>query len=202
MRSTLGLRDVPLALVVYSYPNARKYASGMGDWHHSPPHRFHTAGSYFVTASTLHKEHLFRTSKRLDLVRETLFNLCELHDIRPQAWAIFSNHYHFVATADEPEKLHTVLRQLHTHTAREINRWDTLEGRQVWFQFRDTLLTAPKNYYPRLRYVHNNPVKHGLVKEAIQYPWCSAGWFFRNAEAGLQRTVNSFGIERLSVYDE
>ena len=33
-----------------------------------------------------------------------------------------------------------------------------------------------KSYLARLNYVHQNPVKHGLVRVANQYRWCSAAW--------------------------
>ena len=34
----------------------------------------------------------------------------------------------------------------------------------------------------RLNYVHNNPVHHGIVPAARQYPWCSASWFENSAD--------------------
>jgi putative transposase len=54
----------------------------------------------------------------------------------------------------------------------------------------------------RLNYVHQNPVKHGLVQVANQYPWCSASWFETNARSGFVQSVYSFKIDRLNVPDD
>jgi putative transposase len=67
------------------------------DWQHSPVHRFPEQGAYIVTGATLHKKHFLRSRSRLDLVQQHLFERAEEYGWQLQAWAIFSNHYHFVA---------------------------------------------------------------------------------------------------------
>ena len=78
---------------------------------------------------------------------------------------------------------------------------DGSPGQKVWHDYRETRLTYKKSYLARLNYVHQNPVKHGLVHVASQYPWCSAGWFEQNATASQVRTVYSFGVDRVKVDD-
>ena len=75
-------------------------------------------------------------------------------------------------------------------------------GRQVWHNFWETKLTYEKSYLVRLNYVHQNPVKHGLVQFASQYPWCSAGWFERTARAAQVKTIYSLKLDKVKVYDE
>jgi hypothetical protein len=53
-----------------------------------------------------------------------------------------------------------------------------------------------------LDYVHRNAVYHRLVREPSFYPWRSAGWFERRANASFYKSVMRFGIERLKVADE
>jgi putative transposase len=53
----------------------------------------------------------------------------------------------------------------------------------------------------RLNYVHQNPVKHGLVLVANQYPWCSARWFERTASAAMVKAIYRFSIDRVQVQD-
>jgi putative transposase len=72
----------------------------------------------------------------------------------------------------------------------------------VWHNFRDTRLTYEKSYLARLRYVHQNAAHHRLVPVANQYPWCSAAWFERVATPTQVKTIYSFKIDRLQVYDE
>jgi putative transposase len=86
-------------------------------------------------------------------------------------------------------------------TAQVVNRLDETGGRKVWYQFWDSHITFEKSYWPRLRYVQENAVKHGLVPVAAQYHWCSASWFERTAEPALRCKMESYRIDRLEIYD-
>ncbi len=123
---------------------------------------------------------------------------------RLEAWAVFSNHYHFVAhsPAEGAETLSHMLGRLHEKLAKWVNKLDNAKGRQVWFNFRETRLTYEKSYLARLNYVHRNPVKHKLVLVANQYPWCSATWFERTATSAQVKTIYGFKTDKLQIYDE
>ena len=81
-----------------------------------------------------------------------------------------------------PCSLKNLIQRFHSQSAREVNINAGLSGRKVWFQYWDSCLTYENSYYARLNYVHNNPVKHGLVQDAELYPFCSASWFKKHAE--------------------
>ncbi len=92
--------------------------------------------------------------------------------------------------------------ELHEKTAKWINRLDGVAGHKVWHNFWETRLTYEKSYLARLNYVHQNPVKHGLVAVANQYPWCSAAWFERTARPAQVKTVYGFNTDSLNVLDD
>ncbi len=156
-----------------------------------------------VTAGTHNKVPLFLARERLALLTETLLTAAKQHDWQLQAWAVFCNHYHFVAIpAGDPRSLVALIREIHSRTAREINRADGVADRRVWFQYWDSHLTYPKSYYARLRYVHENAVHHRLVATAAAYPWCSAGWFETKAAKPFWNRIMALPIDRLSVRDD
>ena len=175
----------------------------MPDWHHGPVHRLGVQGAYIVTASTLGKARLLNEPRKLSLVRDALFSLTESYGWSLQAWAVLCNHYHLVAHAPPtPGNLSRLLSQLHTETARQLNDWDGLPERRVWFQYYDTHITSPKSYLARVRYVNENPARHGVVVVATQYEWCSAPWYEQRAASALKRSLASFRIDQVSVYDD
>lgn len=172
-------------------------------WHHSPAHLFLPNVTYMVTAGTLHKEHFFRDPSRLQLLHDLLLDLAEKYGWQLQAWAVFSNHYHWIGAApEEATTLKTFVSHLHTASARAINQLDETTGRKVWFQYWDTCLTLEKSYLARLNYVHNNALHHKLVPVAEQYEFCSARWFAANAEPTFRRKVASFRYDHLNVPDD
>jgi putative transposase len=175
----------------------------MRDWPHSPVHRLSEAGTFMVTAGTYRKVALFNTSARLDFLCQTLFDLAEKYGWQLQAWAVFPNHYHFVAVSPPASgTLRRFIQHFHSVTAKRINADDATPRRQVWFEYWDTRLSFEKSYLARLRYVHQNAVHHGLVREATLYPWCSAGWFTRTANIAFQRTLGGFHGKGIKVPDD
>ena len=175
----------------------------MVQWPHSPVHIFNSTGSYMVTGATLQKQFLFNTSQQLDLLQRALFRLALQYDWRLEAWAIFPNHYHFIAQSPtDPSILQRMLTHLHAHTARELNQLEGISGRKVWYQYWETQLTFEKSYLARLNYVMNNPVKHKVVQTAQEYPWCSAGWFRHHATPAHHKVVSSFKIDSVKVMDD
>lgn len=175
----------------------------MPDWPHSPTHRLESAGAYMVTAATYQKQPLFRTSKRLTYLCEELLELAARYVWKLEAWAVFPNHYHFVATSQEKAvNLSRFLGHLHTVTGKEINRQDRTPGRKVWFQYWDSHLTYTRSYLARLNYVHCNAVRHGLVRQPAAYKWCSAGWFEREGERPFYKTVMGLRSDNVKVLDD
>ncbi len=173
------------------------------DWPHAPIHRLDTHGVFMVTAATLHKEHFFTSDEKLSLLENQLLTLAKQYGWQLEAWAVFPNHYHFIARSQTDSKdLQRMIRHLHATTARAVNQLDQLEGRKVWFNFWDSQLTFEKSYLARLNYVHQNPVKHKVVKVANQYQWGSAAWFERVAAPSAIQTIYSFKTDTVNVVDD
>ncbi len=175
-------------------------------WPHAPTHQLSVRGTYFVTASTYLKAHHFRGADRLRVLHRGLLTVARDYGWLFEAWAVFSNHYHFVAHsppgASDASNLSDMLSVLHVKTAQRLNKLDRTPGRQVWFNFRETRLTYQRSYLARLNYVHQNTVKHGLVPLANQYPWCSARWFERSSSAAMVKSIYRFKIDQLHVADD
>ena len=172
------------------------------DWPHAPVHRLGSDGIYFVTGATLYKEHLFNNRDKLTLLENSVLTLAKQYQWQLEAWSVFVNHYHLIARGAESDPLDQYLKHLHSETARELNRLDETPGRTVWYNFWDKKLTFERSYLARLNYVHQNPVKHGLVRVANQYPWCSAGWFERTAKPATIKTIYSFKTDKLKIPDD
>src|SRR5262249_7518093 len=95
------------------------------DWPHAPIHRLSEHGTFLVTAATLYKENHFPTPQRLDLVESKLLELAQQYGWQLEAWAVFSNHYHFVGHSQPASALlNDFLSHLHSVTAKEINEQD------------------------------------------------------------------------------
>ena len=174
----------------------------MIDWPHAPPHRLTERGTYFVTAATYLKAHHFTSPKRLEVLQRGLLTVAKEYGWNLEAWAVFSNHYHFVAKSpDDPATPQIMLKELHVKLSGWVNRLDKAPGRNVWHNFRETQLTHPTSYFARLNYTHGNAVHHGLVANAKDYPWCSAAWFEDSTSPAMVKSIRRFKSDKLKIED-
>jgi putative transposase len=86
-------------------------------WPHAPTHQLSHQGTYFITARTYQAEHHFRGANRLAVLHRGLLRLARDFGWQLEAWAVFSNYYHFVghSPASEPDasNLRAMLSLLH-----------------------------------------------------------------------------------------
>ena len=173
------------------------------DWPHAPPHRLEEHGTFIVTGAThMRIPHLMKNDRRERFMLH-LFSSAKFFQWKLHAWAILNDHYHFIADSPEDaETLTEMTKLLHRDSAREFNTEDEMAGRQVWFQFWETKLTYHRSYMTRLKYVHNNPVKHKLCLAAENYRWCSKAWHIRTSSESFRKILESFDTDSVNVYDD
>jgi REP element-mobilizing transposase RayT len=160
---TLSANSTKSAAAAAHSKSWRSYAAegrikGMGEgrvpWPRAPTHRLAQSGTYIVTAGTYLKAHYFRDRQRLDVLQRGLLTVAQDFGWRLEAWAVFSNHYHFVGHSPDnaagAESLSQMLGALHTKTAQWLNKMDQQLNRQIWHNFWETRLTHDRSYRARL----------------------------------------------------
>jgi putative transposase len=104
-------------------------------WPHAPLHCLSAKGTYFVTAGTYRKEHIFRGANRVQVLHRGLLTVARQFGWNLEAWSVFSNHYHFVAHSpesdDNAESLSQMLGLLHEKTAKWANKLDVCNGSSI-----------------------------------------------------------------------
>lgn len=139
----------------------------------SPPHLFRPNACYFVTSKTLHGEPLITYSRKQEVIDALQF-ACEKRGWSVIAWVVLSNHYHcLLQSPDEAGELSALFHSIHRFTSNKWNREDDRLGRHVWYRYWDSCIDRERSFWARVNYIHDNPVKHGLVAHPAQYPFSS-----------------------------
>jgi putative transposase len=99
-------------------------------WPHAPSKQVDGPGRYIVTSATYRKQHVFVKPADLDLFQEHLFATALEFEFELQAWAVFSNHYHFVGFTKR-DGVRDLTKSLHGRTSLVINKRHGSLGRQV-----------------------------------------------------------------------
>lgn len=164
----------------------------------SEKYKFHCEDElYFTTSTVIGWVDLFTRPPFQNIIIDSL-KFCQTEfGLVIHAWCIMSNHVHLIVSS-EGEPLSDIFRKFKTHTSKAI-RNDLLkgtDGRRTWilpiFRKAADRLNRNKEYkvwidgnHPvmldnnfmldqRLNYLHQNPVKAGLVTSPEDYALSSA----------------------------
>jgi REP element-mobilizing transposase RayT len=88
-------------------------------------------------------------------------------------WALMPNHFHLVIRSG-PSSVSRLMARLATGYATRFNRKYDRVGHVFQNRFRSDLITSGAHLRALLRYVHQNPVRGGIVgslEELEGYPW-------------------------------
>ncbi len=152
---------------------------------------------YFLTFQVINWVDVFTRKRYKDIIVESLNFCVKNKSLKVHGWVIMSNHLHVIFSHEY--NLSNIIRDFKTHTSKAIVRSiiEFPESRRDWilFQFnlRGKMNTRNKNFqfwthsnHPielntnemidqRLNYIHENPVRAGLVLQSIHYAYSSAG---------------------------
>ena len=96
-----------------------------------------------------------------------------LYDLH--AWIIMANHVHILIRPTVP--LSKALMNIKSASARAANRALARVGQPFWqSESYDHWVRSDQEFNSIVRYMHNNPVKAGLVNCPEEYRWSSIGW--------------------------
>ncbi|MBW1997960.1 MAG: transposase [Deltaproteobacteria bacterium] len=90
------------------------------------------------------------------------------------AFVVMADHYHMVVALKQGHSLRDVMGSIGSFTAREINRISQISGRKVWQKgYYDRGIRRNEDIEVIFDYVHNNPVRRGLVDRAEEWAFSS-----------------------------
>ena len=148
--------------------------------------------AHFVTSTVVGWLPVFTTAARCNLVVEALAYCREHKKLKVHGWVILDNHFHAVLAAPD---LSRALADLKRHTARRILeqlqseecQWllrqfenrraehKTESAYQVWQEgVHPQAIVGDEMMLQKLEYLHNNPVKRGLVAAPEHWRYSSA----------------------------
>ena len=144
----------------------------------NPAHLFIDNAQYFITAriyqkrnllvSHTIKEHLIKIIQESFATRNWLLN----------DWVVLDNHYHLLAISHKGTDLSRIINKIHTLSSQIICS-ELKAEKPIWWNYWDYCPRNERDYYIRLNYLYNNPIKHGLVTNLLDYPYSSFHSFLK-----------------------
>jgi putative transposase len=153
----------------------------MGYPPHAPPHPFREKGYYLITATNYEHVQIMSSPGRRTEFQKRLLIALQAINVDVIGWVILTNHYHLLGGMQSLDDISAALKQLHGSTSSEWNKEDGLQGkRKVWYKFSDRMICDDAQYFRALNYTHYNPIKHGYVEDAYDWPWSSLSLYYED----------------------
>jgi putative transposase len=150
---------------------------------HHPPHIYLDRTWYLLTAGTVDRAPLLASDAAKTIVRDALKTYIQRFQINLRAWVILDDHYHILIHLPQGEDLPRFIARFHGGSSRQLNLLDGTKGRSVWHNYWDSGIRTEADLWTRFNYVHHNPVKHGYVQQAADWPFSSYRYFLRTRGA-------------------
>ena len=175
--------------------------------------------TYFLTFTLVGWVDLFTRRQCCQILIDS-FNYCkENKGLILYAYVIMGSHVHLLASAKEGSTgLSAIVRDFKSHTSRKIIEWITDNNKesrrkwlemvfkyhgkynsnnqvyQVWKQHSKPMqCVTPQFTLQKLNYIHNNPVKAGLVDNPEDYRYSSARSYAGRKDGILDVELLDFG---------
>ncbi len=141
---------------------------------HAPPHFMEEGGRFLLTAANFeHKPIMASPQRRTDFEGRLLTEMRSA-GVAVYAWVVLTNHYHVLVGAPALIAPLKVIQHVHGSTSRAWNLTDEeTHRRRVWYQCTDRMIRNESHFQRALNYLHYNPIKHGYVEDAYEWPWSS-----------------------------
>jgi putative transposase len=152
----------------------------------------HPNHARFITFSTYRKIPIFKTQALRYAFIEQLQRVRIQHEFSLFAWVLMPNHVHMLLMPGSISTTPIILRAIKIGSAKRIlARWRELDapilkqlvdamGKQRLWQYGggyDRNITSTSELHEKIRYIHANPVRAGLVSTPTDWPWSSAAWW-------------------------
>lgn len=130
--------------------------------------------NYFhIIVQGMNKEWIFKKEKYLKKYRELLLNNKEKYDIKILAYCIMNNHAHILIYCEKIEELSQYMKSVNTSYANYYNTIEERVGHVFRNRYEAEEINSERYLLNCIAYIHNNPVKAGMVKKASDYKYSS-----------------------------
>jgi REP-associated tyrosine transposase len=171
---------------------------------------------HFITASCYHRQPILATPQSRDLLLNVLELMRRRYRFVVVGYVVMPEHFHLLVSEPRRDTVSTVIQAVKLGFVRRLltperavmqptqshvsqKRRDVGHPPQrIWqARFYDFNVWTEAKRIEKLRYMHRNPVKRGLVSSPEQWPWSSFR-FYMTGEPGSVR-VNDTNILEMRV---
>ncbi len=130
--------------------------------------------TYFITASTYLKQHLLQSERTAPLFIDVLYHYRGEGKYLLHEFVVMPDHFHLLITPGPEVALERAMQFIKGGFSFRAKKELGLAGERWQTSFYDRRVRDAVEYQRFRTYIHQNPVRRGLVARAEEYPYSSA----------------------------
>lgn len=139
---------------------------------------------YHITCRGNNKQDIFKDDKDRLTYLSILKEVKKSHHFLLHAYCLMTNHVHLHMETAAIE-IGRTMKLINMHYAIYFNKKHQLTGHLFQDRFRSDLVLKDDHNLEISRYIHMNPVRASIVRNARDYPWSSYRVYLGEQEDGL-----------------
>jgi putative transposase len=133
-------------------------------------------GFYHVMSHGNGRQWLYRTEKQLELFLHCLSDIIRKYHVLIHAAVLMRNHYHLLVETPEGN-LSACMKRFNSEFSRLLNRQLGRRGSVLQKRYKAVLVDEDEYYLSLLRYIYQNPVRAGIIRNAEEYQGSGLSWY-------------------------
>jgi putative transposase len=144
----------------------------------------HAHQDHFITFTCYQRKPRLNPAAAKDLFEQTLERVRRWYGICVYGYVAMPEHVHLLVGEPERGNLATAIQMLKQIVARKRNT----NGEKPFWERRyyDFNVWSERKFKEKLRYIHRNPVRRGLVDSPEDWPWSSFLHYFTGVEGVVE----------------
>jgi putative transposase len=168
---------------------------------------------FFVTSSVVRFLQIFQDEKVCDILINNLKYYREKYLYNILAYVIMPSHFHWIIELNtERGTISDIMRDVKKYSAwdimdylkenkfTEVFKYEALEindqNRKLWMsRFDDEVIRNQRMLWTKIKYIHSNPVKAGIVDRPEDYKYSSARNYIHGNHSIITVDTETAGVE-------
>lgn len=131
------------------------------------------SGIYHIIMRGVNRQSIFEDDEDKMRLIETLKKYKHISNYEIYAYCLMENHVHFMLKESEVEDLSTAIKRISSSYVYWYNMKYDRSGHLFQERFQSESIEDRAYFLTVLRYIHQNPLKAGLVRDAFESKWTS-----------------------------
>ncbi|MDD4689882.1 MAG: transposase [Eubacteriales bacterium] len=138
-----------------------------------PPRILSETGLYHIVFRGINRQNLFEEEQDYKKMLEILRDIKSAYEIEIYAYCLMTNHVHLFVKEKEIGDIKIIMHKILTRYVMWYNRKYQRSGSLIGNRYKSEPIEDEAYYLTLMRYIHQNPLKAGMVNDVEEYIWSS-----------------------------